>query len=214
MYQLGYITHRLSASRFNRRLHQLADWLELMLETLGKLYSTGEAFVMDSMPVPVCRKVRAWHSKKVRGREYYGLCVAKKEWFYGFRLHLVCTPSGVPVSFTLLPASYHDLTPIHELTYELPSGASVYCDKAYNSADDEGTIEIDTGVKLVPIRRSNMLCNSWDEKQGIRENRHQVESLNSQLERMGVQRLYSRTRIGFELKLHSSLLALIFTNSN
>lgn len=64
MYQLGYITHPLSASRFNRRLHQLAHWLERMLETLGKLYSTGAAFVMGEVPVPVCRKVRAWHSEK------------------------------------------------------------------------------------------------------------------------------------------------------
>ena len=128
-------------------------------------------------------------------------------------MHLVCTPTGVPVSFSLLPASYHDSTPIHELTCELPSGANVYGDKAYNSAHDESTIEADTLVKLVPIRRANMLCNSWDEKQGLRENRHQVESLNSQLERMGVERLYSRTLVGFELKLHASLLAVIFTNS-
>ena len=174
MCQLGYITHPLSASRFNRRLHQLADWLELMLQTLTRLYSTGQSFIVDSMPVPVCRRVRAWRNKKVRGREFCGYCSAKKERFYGFRLHLVCTPTGVPVSFSLLPASYHDLTPIHELTCELPSGANVYGDKAYNSAHDESTIEADTLVKLVPIRRVNMLCNSWDEKQGLRENRHQA----------------------------------------
>ncbi|HEX2915483.1 MAG TPA: hypothetical protein VH186_32285 [Chloroflexia bacterium] len=41
----------------------------------------------------------------------------------------------------------------------------------------------------------------------------QVESVNSQLERMGLERLYARTNIGFELKVQASLVAVIFTNS-
>lgn len=55
----GYLSGRLSASRFNRRLHKLADWLPLLLETLGQLFATGEAFILDSMPLPVCKRVRA-----------------------------------------------------------------------------------------------------------------------------------------------------------
>ncbi len=65
----GYLSGSLSVSRFNRRLHALADWLPLLLDLLGEVFASGEAFVIDSMPVPVCRRARAWRGKKVRGAE-------------------------------------------------------------------------------------------------------------------------------------------------
>jgi hypothetical protein len=104
-------------------LHALADWLVFLAETLGEVLTTGEVFVIDSLPVPVCRRVRARRCRKVRGRIYCGYCAAKDEKFFGWRLHLICTPAGVPVRFAMLPASLHDLTPIHELTVSLPPGS-------------------------------------------------------------------------------------------
>ena len=102
----GYLSGSLSVSRFNRRLHALADWLPLLLDLLGEVFATGEAFVIDSMPVPVCRRARAWRCKKVRGAAYCGYCAAKKEKFFGWRLHLIVTPTGIPVSFRV-PSGWH-----------------------------------------------------------------------------------------------------------
>jgi IS5 family transposase len=65
---------------------------------------------------------------------------AKREKFFGWRLYLICTPDGLPVSFELLPAAYHDLASAHELTVNCPQDAAVYADKAYNRADDERSI--------------------------------------------------------------------------
>lgn len=80
-----------------------------------------------------------------------------------WRLHLICTPTSVPVSFALLEASHHDLTPMHELCYGLPQGANVYADKAYNSKSDEATLLTETGVKLTPARRKNIEQNTLTE---------------------------------------------------
>lgn len=213
--QAGYLSGSISVSRFNRRLHALADWLGFIAETLGSLYADGEIFIIDSLPVPVCRRVRARRCRKVCGRIYCGYCAAKKEKVFGWRLHLLCTPQGVPVAFHLLPASLHDLTPIHELTVGLPAGARVFADKAYNSAKDEASILADMGVRVVPIRRANMKPHAWfvDELE-LREYRHTIETVNSQLEKMGVQRLHARTNAGFEMKVHASLIALACTNFN
>lgn len=212
MVEMGYLSGRLSTSRFNRRLHQLADWLELALSVLGELFASGEVYILDSMPLPVCKRARARRCRKVRGRAYCGYCVAKREKFFGYRLHLICTPDGLPVSFTALPAAFHDLTPIHELVYVLPPGASVLTDKGYNSADDEATILAETQVRLIPIRRRNMQPNSWDEEMDLRRYRKSLETVNSQLEKMGVQHLHARSRPGFDIKVHASLLALACTN--
>jgi hypothetical protein len=209
----GYLSGRLSVSRFNRRLHALSPWLETLLDVLGALFATGDVFVLDSLPVPVGRRVRARRCRKVRGAIYCGHCAAKRERFFGWRLPLVTTTTGVPVAFSLLPASLHDLTPVHELTVGLPRDAWVYTDKAYNSRTDEASILAATGVRLVPIRRKNMTPNTWLEKVGLRAHRKRIETTNSQLEAMGLQRLRARTNAGFELKVPAALLALALTNA-
>ena len=216
LYALGYLTTRLSPSRFNRRVHALAAWLTLLGEIVGAAVVQAQAaicdFVIDSLPVPVCRRVRARRCGKVRGRAYCGYCAAKQEKFFGWRLHLVCTTDGVPVASVLLPASYHDLTPLHELLYGLPRGAYVYADKAYNSAPDEASILAVTGVHLVPVRKDNMAPNTWAERCGLRTFRKTIETVNSQCEAMGLQRLRARTNAGFELKVQASVLALACAN--
>ena len=215
MLHLGrYLSGPLSVSRFNRRLHRLAGWLGLAVETLGELFATGEAFLIDSMPLPVCRRARARRSRKLRGKAYCGYCAAKKEKFFGWRLHLICTTEGVPVAFDLVPGGLHDLTPIHELTYGLPEGAAVYGDKAYNAGDDEASIAEETGVRLVPLHKANMRPNRWADKLALRAWRKRIEALFSQLEAMGLQRLRARANPGLQLKLHASVLAVTIANAD
>jgi len=212
MRAIGYIGRGLSLSRFNRRLHQLADWLVAILGILGEVFQAGEVFVIDSMPIPVCKRSRAGRCRKVRGREYCGYCAAKQEKFFGWRLHLICTPEGLPVAFDLLPAALHDLTPIHELSAELPVGACVYADKGYNCLTDEANILLDTHVRLIPIRRKNMHPHEWVDEYDLTLYRRRIETVYSQLESMGVNRLHVRTQAGLEIKLNASLLALAFKN--
>jgi hypothetical protein len=212
MISSGYVK-ALSVSRYNRRLHALASWLEGMLVVLGELFAKGETFIIDSLPVPVVKRVRARRCKKVRGKAFCGYCAAKKEKFFGWRLHLVCTPEGIPVSFALLEASHHDLTPVHELCYVLPEGACVYGDKGYNSKDDEISLLEATGVKLVPARRKDMKeQNTLSEFFALQRYRKRIETVNSQLEAMGIQHLKARSNEGFLIKVHASLLALLCTN--
>ena len=42
----------------------------------------------------------------------------------------------------------------------------------------------------------------------LRDYRHTIETVNSQCEKMGVERLYARTNSGFELKVLASIIAL------
>lgn len=120
---MGYIRQPLSVSRFNQRLHALCDLLRLVLETLTGLAREGEAFIIDSMPLPMCKRVRASRCRKLRGKVYYGYCATKDEHFFGLRLHLVCDCAGVPVAFSVQPASVHDTRPAEALLTALPSGA-------------------------------------------------------------------------------------------
>lgn len=212
--QCGYIPadRCLSVSRYNRQLHQHADLVESCVEVLVWLAREGELFVIDSLPVPVCRRKRARRCRKVRGRIYCGYCAAKDEKFFGFRLHLVCTPGGLPVAFQLLPAALHDLTAIYELSYELPAAAKLLGDKAFNDATAEATL-LENGLRLVPIRRSNMQPNTWDDDYDLRHYRRRIETVISQLEAMGLERLRATTLGGLAIKINASLLALWLKNA-
>lgn len=106
------------------------------------------------------------------------------------------------------------MTPVHDLTQRLPSGVTVYGDKAYNSADDEAWIDGETGIRLIPHRRGNMTPNSEEEQRGVRRYRGRVETVNSQLAAWGVQRLHARTHEGWLCKVLASLFALLCINAN
>ena len=228
MKAMRYITKPLSISRFSRRLHSLAreGWLEYIVELIGQLHAQGQAFIIDSMPIPVCKMVRARRCRKAlnsttsiltrrQSRHYIGRCAAKRWSFFGWRLHLVCTPAGVPVSFQMLPASFHDLTPIYELTFGLPKGARVYADKGYISAAVKRALRPTAnrdGVHLVAKHKVSMKPNTFQDWCDLKWYRHHIESANSQLESMGIQRLHARTDAGFAIKVLSSLLALACIN--
>jgi hypothetical protein len=162
------------------------------------------------MPLPVCRRARARRNKKVRGRDYCGYCASRREKFFGFRLHTVCTPEELPVSFAAVTGGYHDPTPLHELTFALPPSACIFGDKGYNSAPDEATILAEIGGKSDPRPAQH----EWTDEFDLKRYRKGIETVNSQLKEMGVQHLHARTNVGFEIKVHASLLALACSNIN
>ena len=202
---MGYLSGHLSISRFNRRVHQLSAWLAQLLSSIAELGRTGQVYIIDSMPLPVCRRCRAGRCRKVQGAGY---CAAKKEKIYGYRLHLVCTTDGRPVAFEIWPACFDDRVPVPTLLAELPEGSRMAADKGYVSAPLREQILNVCQVTLIAAHRANMTPNPPDEAAFIRQNRRRIETLNSQLEAMGLQHLHARTVDGFFIKVHATLFAV------
>jgi hypothetical protein len=95
---------------------------------------------------------------------------------------------------------------------ELPPGSQIVADKGYVSQKDELLAYVAGRVRLVPKYRRNMRGNSREDARLIREHRSTIETVNSQLEKMGLQRLHARTNSGIALKVLASLIALALTN--
>jgi hypothetical protein len=68
----GALAGRISVARVYRRRHQRADGMAWIPDVLGEVFTTGDGFIIDSLPLPVCRRVRARRGRKVRGREFCG----------------------------------------------------------------------------------------------------------------------------------------------
>lgn len=183
-----------------------------LLEVVGQVFQHGAVFIVDTLPVPVCKAVRASRCREVQGKAYQGRCVAKAEAYFGWQLHLVCDLYGVPVAFDLLPARWDELVPVQTLLTTLPVGSQVIADKGYISTQD-CLLALHYGqVTLIPAYRRNMADLRPDAHKALLKYRSRIETVNSHLEKMGLQRLHARTNSGFFLKLLASLLALAFAN--
>jgi hypothetical protein len=60
--------------------------------------------VVDSTPVECGRSRDTTRRSDLAGWAEYGYCASHSRWFWGLRLHLVCTLHGLPVAFALTGA--------------------------------------------------------------------------------------------------------------
>ena len=126
----GYIPNMLSKARFNRRLHQIAPMFQTLFESLAadcKAQNPHQLYVIDSYPVPACDVIRISGAKLYQGESWRGVIASKRRYFYGLKLHLIVTESGVPVEFFLTPGSFSDVGGLRCYPFDLPQGASNRC---------------------------------------------------------------------------------------
>ena len=98
----GYIPHMLSKARFNRRLHQIAPMFQTLFESIAtdcKAQNPNQRYAIDSYPVEACDVIRISSAKRYQGESWRGRIASKRRYFYGLKLHLMVTESGVPVEF-------------------------------------------------------------------------------------------------------------------
>jgi Transposase DDE domain len=66
--------------------------------------STDDLWVVDSTPVECGRSQETAKRSDLAGWAEYGYCASHSRYFWGLRLHLLCTPCGLPVAFALTGA--------------------------------------------------------------------------------------------------------------
>src|SRR5919112_2782400 len=97
-----------------RRLGATIGWLVGVLARDMTLW-TDDVWVADSTPVECARSREAVQRSDLAGWAEYGYCASHSRYFWGLRLHLVCTLHGLPVGFALTGAKAderHALTDI------------------------------------------------------------------------------------------------------
>ena len=208
----GYIPNMLSKSRYNRRLHAIADtlWQSLfaLLAEIVKANNAGQEYVVDSFPVPVCDNIRTARCRLYREAAFRGRIASKRRYFYGLKVHLLITATGQPVEFLLAPGSLADITVFRSLPLDLPEGAEIYADAAYTDYTLEDTLQQTAGITLTAQRKKNSkrpvpgwvayLCE---------QTRKRVETTISQITQRFARSIRAVTPRGFELKVFLSVLA-------
>ena len=211
----GYFTKPLSQSRLNRRLHALPPALwETLLGLLGEVFKqhnpTGE-YVLDSLPVPVCDNIRIQRCQLFQGEEHRGYCASKRRYFYGLKVHLVITATGCPIEFVLTPGGTADVSALKLLDLDLPPGATLLSDRAYNDYQEEDLLQEAGAITLHPQRKkgSKRPLPAWLEFLA-KPVRQRIETAFSQVTSLFPKHINAVTAQGFILKVTCFLLAFAF----
>jgi Transposase DDE domain len=89
---------------YTKRLRKLTGtmcWLIRVLAAGTSLWS-DDVWVVDSTPVECGRSRETARRPDLAGWAEYGYCAPNSRWFWGLRLHLLCTLHGLPIGFALV----------------------------------------------------------------------------------------------------------------
>jgi len=87
LYEYGYMPRMLSRSRFNRRLHRIADLFLIPFLSLGKYWkqlNERSSYVLDGYPMTVCDNYRIGRCKLYQGEAWRGYIASKYALSIGF----------------------------------------------------------------------------------------------------------------------------------
>jgi hypothetical protein len=211
MAEYRYVPHRLSAGRFNRRLHRIREQFLTLFALLGehwKALNNDAIYAIDSFPIASCDNIRIRRSRRYRGEAYRGYIPSKKRYFYGVRLHLVVTQAGQPVEFFLTVGRDNDVSVLDCYDLDLPEGAAVYADAGFTDYELEDVLD-PAGIELKVMRKVNSTraVPAWESY--LRHTfRKIVETAGNEVTRRFPKSIHAVTQQGFELKVVLFVLAL------
>ena len=146
-------------SRYNRRRRQLGDYIDLVRKSLVKqLLPYEDTFVLDSMPLEVCKSARAKRST-VCSENYstapnWGYCASHNTYYYGYKLHGMCSIGGVITSVDISKASVADVKYLQDVKQQY-SNCVILGDKGYLSFKDQVDLFETARIRLETPMRSN-----------------------------------------------------------
>ncbi len=202
----------ISRRQYNDRRKLLFEKTEdvrnLLSERLNRL---SDVFAIDSMPLEICKLSREQRNKMGKEslchRPDKGYCASQKKYFYGYKLHSVCSAAGVIQSLDLTKASVHDVHYLHDVK-ELFSNCILTGDKGYIGREHQINLFEAAGIQLeVPLR-----ANQGGQKPVmwiLKKVRKRIETVFSQLcDQFMIQRNYAKSFTGFRSRILAKVTAL------
>lgn len=149
--------------------------------------------ILDSMPIEVCKFVRARHAKLFKDSANYGKWVGQT--FFGYRLHLKINDNGLILKFILAQANHHDIDFVHPLL-DMDRNCWALGDKGYRSFKLHQELLKEQNIYFHTSLRRNDKRTSILPKETIRRLtgiRRLIETVGGQLEeRFSMKKTFAR----------------------
>ena len=202
-------------SAYNKRLRKLAGTMSWLVSALAGATSvvTDDVWVIDSTPVECARSRETVKRSDLAGWAEYGYCASHSRYFWGLRLHLVCTVHGLPVGWALTGAKADERSVLADIVAGTPALADLQhprltwiADKNYYGAAFEADLA-DTGIDLLRPARKGEKPRSGE--RFFKPLRQIIESVNQTLKgQLDLERHGGRTIVGVCTRIAQRVLAL------
>lgn len=206
------IASRIERSVYNRRKRKLFPFMEeIRMKMVEKFNEFETFFVVDSMPLEVCKISRSSRSKICKETDYAipnkGFCASQNLHFYGYKLHAVCSINGVFQSFDLSPASVHDIHYLQDIKMQL-SDCVILADKGYLSSTIQLDLFKEVNIQLETPKRKNQK-DYKPQFYPFKKYRKRIETLFSQLcDQFMIRRNYAKTFQGYKTRILTKITTL------
>lgn len=143
-------------SGHNKRMRAAVPLLKRVIRALATdtdLWA-DDVWVVESTPVECARSRETVRRSNLAGWANYGYCASHSRFFWGLRLHLVCTPAGLPITWALANPKLDEREVLIAVLQHEPSLLAdrpellIVADKGYTSAALEGYLAR-RGVRLL-----------------------------------------------------------------
>ena len=212
---LGHLFRYLpQQSGYNKRLRGAAELIKNVIRVLATDTTlwTDDVWVVDSTPVECGRSRETTKRSELAGWAQYGYCASHSRYFWGLRLHLVCTLGGLPVAFALTGAKADERQTLLGMFAADPAlvrdrpGQTLIADKNYYGKAFEHDLA-EAGLELLRPARKNEA-----ERPGARlfkPLRQTIESINQTFKgQLDLERHGGRTPAGVIVRVLQRILAL------
>lgn len=148
---LDYVRYKI----FNKQATCL--WYVIRIIHSKLLTKIGEwnLYLADGIPFPICHLARANRSKLFKDKVARHYCAAKKEHYYGFKILLVTTESGIPIDYAIDAANVDERILLTNTS--IPADSTVIADKGFISEELALSLQQQANIKLLTPKRKNLL---------------------------------------------------------
>jgi transposase len=171
------------------RVHHLVPQVgRLLAITCTQAWHAARLYLIDSKPIPLCLPIRHGRVRVLRDEgAYFGK--TSKEWFFGFKLHLLRHIDGRVLNIILTPGNCDDRLPALALVQGLAGGVTLG-DLGYRGPECAADLAEEADMLL--LTRDQALAHRFV----LSQVRQRVETTFSQLWRKFVDRVFSRSWTG------------------
>ena len=203
-------------SGYNKRLRKLNGTMAWVAAELAQHVpvATDDVWVVDSTPVECGRSRETAKRSDLAGWAEYGYCASHSRYFWGLRLHLVCTLHGLPLAWALTGAKANERDVVNHLldtTAALQDRPSrrrqiIIADKGYSSREFETGLG-EVGIDLLrPARKGEK---PRPGQRFFKPLRQIIESVNDTLKgQLDLEAHGGRTPAGVAARVAQRILAL------
>lgn len=200
------------APPFNRRRRRLVDEIDKVSSQIADLMNKDcTTYLIDSMPIPICRQVHAKGLKIMKEDldllPKTGYSAIDKQYFTGYKLHVLESEDGVIQSFCVTSANVHDVRMMKNLTEGFISQCTLLGDKRYITKDGQLYLFEKHQIGLLtPTRNNQSQKNEWTGTH--RKKRKAIETSFSQFcDQFMMKRNYAKKVTGFYTRIVSKIAA-------